>query len=287
MTFRKHLITGAPILFAPDRAARPGAFVGDAPSGDRCPFCPGHESDTPPPLLTIGDPWRVRAVPNKYPPVEGSEVIIESPRHDASFDELANAEEVIAVYVDRYRAHGDAAYTSIFRNHGLGGGASIPHLHSQVVPLAFVPPRLALEAQAFARSPQCPLCIAIARHRDDGLLIRETPSFAWLTPSASWMAWQQWIIPKSHAAEFTSMDAVAITELATLLREATKATMTIAPSFNESILNFPIDSAGHWYVEIFPRLTTIAGLELSTGTFVEVMDPAAAARILRERLERR
>jgi len=33
---------------------------------------------------------------------------------------------------------------------------------------------------------------------------------------------------------------------------------------------------------LFPRLTAIAGFELGTGTFVEIIDPAAAARLLRE-----
>ncbi len=281
MTFRTNLITGAPILFAPDRAARPRAFIGDASAQQRCPFCPGHEADTPPPLVTIGDPWRVRVVPNKYPAIDGAEVIIESPRHDAQFDELTNADEVVTLCIARYRAHHDAAYTSIFRNHGPAGGASIPHLHSQVVPLPFVPPRIALESDAFARAQECPLCVAIDAHRRDGLMIRETESFAWLAPSASWMPWQQWIVPKAHTAELTSLNADTIAELASLLGEASKATIAIAPSFNCSFLNFPRNAAGHWYIDLFPRLTTIAGLELSTGTFIEIMDPAAAARILR------
>jgi galactose-1-phosphate uridylyltransferase len=37
----------------------------------------------------------------------------------------------------------------------------------------------------------------------------------------------------------------------------------------------------HFYVDLFPRMTTIAGLELGTGTFIEIIDPAAAAERLR------
>jgi UDPglucose--hexose-1-phosphate uridylyltransferase len=271
MTFRTHLITGEPILFAPERATRPRAFIHDAPARQRCPFCPGHEDDTPPPLAAVGDPWRVRVVPNKYPSVEGAEVIIESPRHDEEFDRLGNAGEVVAVYVDRYRAHRDATYTAIFKNHGPDGGASIPHLHSQVMPLPFIPPRIEREGNAFMRADECPLCVAIATHRRDGLTIRETDSFAWLAPSASWMTAQQWIVPKQHAPELTSLDDARIEELALLLQAASKATMTIAPSFNWLFLNFPGQPAAHWYIDLFPRLTTIAGFELSTGTFVQIM----------------
>ena len=73
MTFRAQLITGEPTLFAPERAARPHAFAGDRDAG-RCPFCAGHEEDTPPSLATVGDPWRVRVFPNKYPSIAGAEV---------------------------------------------------------------------------------------------------------------------------------------------------------------------------------------------------------------------
>jgi len=294
MTLRAHLITGEPILFAPERAARPGAFIDHptdaAPSTatiapttqfERCPFCRGHEGDTPPAVFTSGDPWRVRVVPNKYPSVDGAEVIIESPRHDDSFDRLTNADEVVAVYLDRYRAHRQAAYTAIFKNYGPDAGTSIPHLHSQVMPLPFVPPRIERERNAFARAEECPLCVAIGTHRREGLMIRETEAFAWFAPSASWMAWQQWIVPKEHAPELTGLDASGVGELASLLCEASRAMLRLGSSFNWLFLNFPRQAAAHWYADLFPRLTTIAGLELSTGTFVEIMDPAASARRLR------
>jgi galactose-1-phosphate uridylyltransferase len=47
-------------------------------------------------------------------------------------------------------------------------------------------------------------------------------------------------------------------------------------------MNFPRSPAAHCYVDLVPRLSTIAGFELGTGTFVEIIDPAAAARRLRE-----
>ncbi len=85
-------ITGNWTIFAPHRVQRPEEFV---PQRDfvgkpiECPFCPGNESTTPPPVwvgkiseddssLNILDParvngsedsWSVRVVPNKYPAV--------------------------------------------------------------------------------------------------------------------------------------------------------------------------------------------------------------------------
>lgn len=278
---RSHLITGEPIFFAPERAARPGAFAGDR-EPERCPFCAGHEEDTPAPVAVLGSPWRIRVVPNKYPPVPGAEVIIEAPEHTVPFERIAHVDEVLAVTVDRYRAHADAAYTSVFKNEGPDAGASIPHVHSQLMPLPFVPPRIAREAAAFARAAQCPLCTAIDSHRRDGLVMRETDAFAWLAPSASWMAWQQWIVPKEHASGMSALDVPRIAELAQLLRAASGAMRAVSPSFNWAFVNFPNGSAAHWYVDLFPRRTTIAGFELATGTFVEIVDPAGTARRFRE-----
>lgn len=274
MTVGRHPITGDPILRAAARALRPRAFVGD--SIDRCPFCPGHESDTPPELLRVGDPWTIRVVPNKYPPADGAEVIIESPSHDATFDSIADPSRVVQVYVDRYRAHADAASVALFRNEGERAGASIPHLHSQLVPLPFVPPRIARELAGFERAPVCPLCTPT------GAVIRESEHFLWLVPSPSPMPWQQWIVPRRHIADLASFTAAETADLASLLQLSSRAMRRIATSYNWVFLNFRGAAKAHAYVELFPRITGIAGLELGSGTFVEIIDPEAAAARLRD-----
>lgn len=128
-----------------ERAARPQDFVErtvrrrDA----SCPFCAGHEAQTPPALQEYPPlngrakqvPWQVRVVPNKYPALStdaandfaagqtslgspnGSlhrqfsgfgqhEVIIESPEHRTSLTELSPAEQMLVwqAYQDRLRS---------------------------------------------------------------------------------------------------------------------------------------------------------------------------------------
>lgn len=266
---RVHPLTGEPIVFAPGRAQRRSAF-GDA-SDERCPFCPGHESDTPPEVFRVGDPWRVRVFPNKYPPIEGAEVIVEAPEHVA-FDTIEHAEEVVRTYADRYRAHSDAAWVSVFKNEGARAGASIAHVHSQVVPLPFVPPRIERELRGFTE--RCPLC------EPAGYVIRETETMRWLAPEASSFAYQQWIVPRRHVAEISSLGAAELHELSVLLRDAARAMS--AWSYNWMLMNFPGHVEAHFYVDVVPRLASLAGFELGTGTFVEIIDPAAAARRLRE-----
>ena len=273
MTFRSHPITGDPILFAPDRASRPHAFEGnDSKEAERCPFCRGHEADTPSAIATVGDPWRIRVFENKYPALEGAEVIVESPDHEATFDRIAHAEEAVSVYIDRYRAHAGCAHVSLFKNEGPRAGASIPHMHSQVMPLPFVPPRVEREVDAFTRASVCPLCAEI-----DGHIIKETKSLRWLAPAGSAMPYQQWIVPKRHVQELTALDDVEINELATLLQSASATMLTIGDSYNWLFMNFARRPSAHFYVELFPRLALPGGFEFGTGSFIEIVDPAIAA----------
>lgn len=268
---RRHPLTGESILFAPERASRPRAFGEE--SADRCPFCPGNENDTPPTLAQIGEPWRVRAFANKYPPVPGAELIVESPDHEGRFETIAHGDDIVRMYLDRYRALADgAAYVAVFKNEGLRAGASIPHVHSQVVPLPFVPPRVQRELAGFGDG--CPLCTP------QGHTIRETESYVWFAPDASSFAYQQWIVPRRHVADMAAFPEIE--ELSLLLRDAARATQTLG-AYNWAFMNFPKGSGGHAYVDVTPRLTAVAGLELGTGTFVEIIDPADAARELQRR----
>jgi UDPglucose--hexose-1-phosphate uridylyltransferase len=285
MTIRHNVITGEPVVFAPERAGRPHAFIDDQ-RDDLCPFCPGNEAQTPPEILRVGMPdrWRVRVFPNKYPAVAGHEVIVESPDHDATFDAIDAADAIVRVYIDRYRALSvisGVQYVALFKNHGRTAGASIGHIHSQIAALPFVPPRVANEGTAFAHAPECPLCAAIASHRRDGLIIRESASFAWLAPTAPSFAYQQWIVPKRHQSEMATFDDGEQRELATLLQAAAAAMRRISPSQNWLFLNFPHEASAHTYVDLFPRVTNVAGFELETGTYIDVVDPATTTRLMR------
>jgi len=201
-------------------------------------------------------------------------VIVESPDHDATFDRLEHAADAVRVYVDRYRAHHGAAHIALFKNHGPAAAASIPHIHSQVMPLPFVPPRIEREGDAFERAERCPLCAPM-----DGPMIRETPAFRWLAPAGSAMPYQQWIVPKRHVAEMTAFDDTELAELATLLQSASTAMLSLAGSYNWMFMNFARHRAAHCYVEIFPRITALGGFELGNGTFVQIVDPAQVRQL--------
>jgi UDPglucose--hexose-1-phosphate uridylyltransferase len=259
-------VTDDPVILAPAREQRPNVFEG-AP----CPFCPGAEDQTPPEIARDGEPWRIRVFPNRYPPTEQAEVIVESASHTASFDELPadHAARTVEMYFERYRAIG-ANYVAIFKNNGRLAGASIPHLHSQIVGTPFVPLRPAREGEAFARAARCPLC-------DGGEhpLIAETEHYRWIAPRGSRLAYQQWIVPNRHEHDLSEPG-----DLASLLQSSVRAMRTISDSFNWAFVTFPHQRRGHWYVELFPRVAMIAGYELGTGTFINTIDPIDAAKTL-------
>lgn len=266
-------ITGDPVIIAPDREQRPNVYEG-AP----CPFCPGAEDQTPPEIVRDGDPWRIRVFPNRYPPTEHSEVIVESSKHDDLFDTLApdHAQRVIELTFDRYHALATkTAYVCIFKNHGRLAGASIPHLHSQLVGTTFVPLRPAREAEAFAHAAACPLC-------DKGAhpLIAETENYRWIAPRDARFAYQQWIVPKAHEHDINQPR-----ELASLMQASVRAMRVISDAFNWIFVTFPQERRGHWYLELFPRTSVIAGFEIGSGVFVNTtMSDAAAgvfARLIR------
>ena len=270
---RSNLITGDPILYAPERASRPHAF-GREETAEACPFCPGNEAATPPTIVSVGDPWRVRVFSNKYRAAEGHEVIVESPRHEATLADV-DMTEVANVWIERYGAHSKkAAYVSLFKNDGERAGASIDHLHSQLIPLPFVPPRVERERAAFARARRCPLCAAV----ESQPIVHRNDHFISIVPGGG-HAYAQWIVPRAHANEMASV--IDLAAFGDIVQRAAGSARSIGSSSNIVFMNFPQESAAHWYIDLFPRTAAIAGFELGTGTFIDMIDPAAAARRLK------
>jgi len=258
-------ISGDAVIVAPGRAARPNEF---RQMSDRCPFCPGNESDTPPEIWRDGDPWQIRVFPNKYPATEDHEVIVEGSDHARGFDQIAAdvAARAVNAWIDRYRAMSRSSrYVCVFKNHGVLAGATILHPHSQILGVPFIPSRIAKEAEAF--TSRCALC----ELRDEK--IDATQNYRWIAPRGSMMAYEQWIVPVHHTNEMREG-----LELASLLQRAARAMLAISDSFNWMFINFPQQPAAHWYVQLFPRLTMHAGFELGTGSAINTVDPRTAAQ---------
>src|SRR5688500_3306450 len=194
---RHDALTGRLVLLAASRASRPKTItsVEVRDGGDTCPFCPGHEHETPPEISRTGggapgEPgWRVRVFPNLYPIVGGEhaaagatgahEVVVLSPDHHRSFARLTHDEatEVMTVLRDRARALRDAGrdHVQVLLNQGRSAGASIAHPHAQVLALDFVPPAVTVASERFAAAATDLVLADLgeATNRDQGVVVGE------------------------------------------------------------------------------------------------------------------
>jgi UDPglucose--hexose-1-phosphate uridylyltransferase len=290
---RRNPLNGAPVLIVPGRASRPGATgrttrVGAART---CPFCEGHERETPPEVEVDLDAregrehdtpgWRVRVVPNKYPAIPGHEVVVHGPDHlvalaDASPDLV---EEVVFMWGRRREAHrlaGDA-YLLAGLNEGAGAGASLEHSHSQLVPFGEIPPAVAAEAAALAQP--CALCAELERL--DGTTIRREDGL--VTFAAPWgrSPYETWIAPETHTG-VVGDDAAALGRALLDVARRYRSVLGDGLSWNAILHDAPLPGGDwHWHLETLPRITVPALVELGSGLWINTVDPAEAADHLR------
>jgi UDPglucose--hexose-1-phosphate uridylyltransferase len=324
--FRQDPLSRRWVIVGSDRAARPNEFV-ELPVARQpipCPFCAGNEHETPEEVrryvLPGASGWQVRVVPNKYPAVDvqqacpgclplgsslGSpvpgfgrhEVIIESPRHLASFSELSDAETelVFRAYRDRLlalKSEGRYAYVQIFKNAGPAAGASLEHIHSQLLALPAVPEvvaqELASSAEHFAKSKKSLVQSIIENEIAAGeRIVAQTGNCVAFCPFASRFPYEVWIAPAAHLARFELASDSLLAEVAQLVSQVIRRieSATSGGPYNYFLHTQPFTGAKdehyHWHLEILPRVTKVAGFEWSTGCFINPCPPEAAAAQLR------
>lgn len=302
--YRHDAILDRRVIVAADRAARPytTAEGADRRSGpDGCPFCPGHEHETPPETCRTGDGepdtpgWRVRVVPNLYPivgaPEAGDatgahEVVVLCPDHERDFAALDDDQvvDLFQVLRDRVRFHLEAgrAFATAFVNHGRGAGASIEHPHAQIV----APDAPAEAVVAMTERFTTDLVAAeLAASRRAGLLVVDGPAPAWCPP-ASWSPYQLRVAHRSTRARF---DEATDAEVAVVARGTRDALAAVARALPGAPYNLILHTAPpamptremHWHVEIVPRTSVVAGFELGSGIFANSVAPEQAAARLR------
>jgi UDPglucose--hexose-1-phosphate uridylyltransferase len=250
---------------APNRRRRPGAAAGliaepTEAELDECPFCEGREDRTPPESFWVGGSaaWTVRVVPNLYPAFERQEVVVHSPRHVRSFAELRDEE--IAAVAEAWQARRDAAraegfdYLHALINEGAAAGSSLPHSHSQLVWLREPPPEVVLESPGAAAGLLQEL--VIARHSG----MRAAVHRAGRLPYEMLIGGEPFVL------------GIALL----LLREAVARLRAVEGPV-------PWNAWLHdGHIELVPRLSVLAGVELGAGIYVNTVAPEDAAAALQK-----
>jgi UDPglucose--hexose-1-phosphate uridylyltransferase len=95
-------------------------------------------------------------------------------------------------------------------------------------------------------------------------------------------------VPKNHSSHFENIPRQGIEEMGMVLKTAlSKLAMALdEPAYNYIIHTAPFDSNElkhyHWHLEIFPRLTRVAGFEWGSGFYINPVMPEQAAAFLRD-----
>jgi UDPglucose--hexose-1-phosphate uridylyltransferase len=280
---RRDPLSGRLVAIAPGRAGRPGASRHVVPPADdaelaACPFCAGREDRTPPEVLRIGNPWQVRVVPNLYPALERQEVVVHVPRHARSLAELADGELALVAQAWQLRATSVSVpgrspavpYVQALVNEGADAGSSLPHTHSQLVWLDEPPPVVVQEAATCGGD--CPIC----RLPEDELVVAERNDVVLSAAWAGRLPYELLVAPVGHED-----DAWTSPRLATALALAAEGLRRLHAVEGPRPVNLWLHATGHWHLEVLPRLTVIAGLELGAGIYVNTLAPEEAAARLR------
>jgi UDPglucose--hexose-1-phosphate uridylyltransferase len=313
-------LSGRPVIVAPWRAARPDELAGDRIT---CPFCAGHERLTPPDILrteaaTAGD-WRSRIVRNRFPivgadgPLASSseavgadprgaastacgvhEVVIESPAHVASIlaippDDWRGVWELCRRRLADLATDPTVAWATVFKNSGAAAGASLEHVHSQLVGLGFVPPAIVAELSAGADSAD-PFGAVVSAAEEEGRIVAEAEDIVALVPPAPRQPYETWILPRSPEAYFHQTRPGRLAAVAALSQSIVGRLDRLVPNaaYNWWLHQAPFPRHAsppprwHWHLEILPRLHGLAGFELGTGCHVTTVSAHAAASRLRE-----
>ena len=284
------------------------------------PFAEGHEDRTPPELYAVrpngGPPnspgWTVRVLPGQDPalsadphvpereanpdlfwagPARGThEVIINAPDPVASLA-LLTSDQVSAameVWRERMRAHPEAACLHLIVNERPEAGASPAHTHAQLYALDFVPAMIARERERFGAYATRTLggnllgdLVQDEVRRRERIVAIDGEAVL-MAPYAARFPFQLMLAPRAARMRFEDDGPIAAAMLHDALGRLARR-LGGSPPMNLWIRTAP-SGAEHfcWRIDIAPRLTPIAGLELGAGVTVNTIAPELAAAELRD-----
>jgi len=327
--FRKDLTTNEWILIASQRVKRPINFISPKKSKadidyvEDCPFCFGNEHLTPPEKAVYkNNPksllWNIRVIPNMFPAVSAEssnesslihnffrtsggygfhEVIIESPFHNQTFAKLkiSEIESIIQAYHDRFEnlAMKSIKYIMLFKNQGELAGASVDHIHSQIIAIPviseYIRHKNEIALNHFKKTKRCLYCDLNRQElKSEDRILYQNDDFLVFHPYASRYPFETWISPKHHQASFRNISPKEITTLSSILLETmVKIDRGLnKPDFNYLFYSAPIGEENssylHWYIQIVPRIHNFGGFEIGTGIYINMHAPEDSAKYLKE-----
>jgi UDPglucose--hexose-1-phosphate uridylyltransferase len=259
---------------------------------------PGNHAGGTPAIPTQPTPAAPPAAPSRQARPElftamaasgAHEVIVNGPQSVLSLADLA-VEQVAAamdVWRERMRVHAQSPYVQLIVNERREAGASLPHTHAQLYALDFVPADVARERERFGAHATR----TMGQNLLEDLLAEEVrlrerivaidDEAVLMAPYGSRGPFQLMLAPRRPRARFEDDGPTGAALLHDGLRRLARH-LGCSPPLNLWVRTAP-RGAEHfcWRIDVLPRLTHLAGLELSTGVNLNIVAPEDAAAHLR------
>ena len=324
-TLRHDPLSDRQVYLAPRRAARPNDLVNYRKVD--CPFCIENSSLTPDPVQQWPSlealNWKSRIIANRYPIVEIGDsateiggvaqsamttqsnmhaygvhdVVIESPDHIESvlqipFDDWVGVWTICQQRMKQLSTDSRITWATIFKNGGVQAGASLAHVHSQLIGINCIPPTISAKCDQLIHRPTLFRNILSDANNQDRV-IHSYKNFVAIVPPAPRQPFEAWLISKNSSCFFHTENQSCVEDVARFTQHFPAALEHLLPgaSYNWWLHQFPFISSStlhradehwHWHLEALPRITPLAGFELGTGYHVSTMPPKTAARLLRD-----
>jgi UDPglucose--hexose-1-phosphate uridylyltransferase len=218
------------------------------------------------------------------------EVIVNAPDPVTSLSELPPQQVAVAVDVwrARMREHAEAAYVHVIVNERSEAGASLPHTHAQLYALSFVPAAVARERERFGayatRTMGGNLLADLVQEevRRRERIVAIDSECVLMAPFAARVPYQLLIAPRTPRMRFEDEGVAGAAMLHDALGRLARH-LGNPPPLNLWVRTAPQGSQHFcWRIDILPRLTHLAGLELGAGVNLNIVAPERAATELRD-----
>ncbi len=310
---RRDYRTGHYSIIVPGRENRPKELeIEDqgAKNLKDCPFEPDTVDRINLEIMHVNEPWTTMVIRNKFPELDGhtpleykegffasiagygyNEVLIESPKHSDKFEDmtLKKSLEWLNTLIEREEdlySRNYIKHVMVFKNYGASGGASIGHPHTQIIawPEILGTPALEIEkAKKYLKDNNS--CIyEDAIKKEEGRVLFETEKIAAIAPYGSRFSGESMILPKRHVNYIMDLSQEEKEDLVEGLKKIIQTNKKI---FGEQAYNFVIhenkrETDYHMHIEVYPRLSNLAGIELGQNVFVNTMVPEDYTKKFRE-----
>jgi len=332
---RYDLLRNENVIIAPSRLTRPNLYPAENEKTSNitlCPFCRGHEDMTPKEIYSLKDNsgWRVRVVPNLYKALEiegyygfkedglyeksdgfgAHEIIIDTPNHELFFENLEilqmkNWIKVIKQRVCDLQKDIRLTYFSIFKNQGQNSGATLPHIHTQLIAMPVMPKNilsLMYHYYDYYRYHGRSVFEDIINYEKEQNVrtVCESEYFLAFCPYGSMSAFEVVIMPKTGISSICQLQEDMYEEFLKTVKKVLQALKLQIDKFdyNLYIQNPPfqknyesenffddIKNFYRFHMVITPRIYKTGGFEIQTNTHINPLSPENAAEFLRESIK--